>query len=371
MGAYSVLRIPYQSRKYTIRNTLYSFTYHASRITNMPIEITPFTPDHIPAAAELLAQRHQADRTTFPAFPAEYEQPTDAQTALEATWQRPHPIGAVALQNGRLLAYLLGELALQPIWGRTGWIRPAGLAVAPGQSWQLIRDLYAVIGQQWLNYGCFAHFALIPIADPALVHTWFTLSFGLEQVHARLDLRQVEIPAPPIPDDIEIRRATPGDKPALAEISDVIWSHLVKAPTWAISLPELEAEARTNWAEFVDEPTAAIWLAYDQDGRVVGVTGCYAQEASNRNILLPENTISLTVAGTRPWVRGRGIGLALTRLCLRYAQAAGYTYADIDWRSASLAADRFWPRQGFQPIAYRLVRRVDERISWANGRPTL
>jgi hypothetical protein len=27
---------------------------------------------------------------------------------------------------------------------------------------------------------------------------------------------------------------------------------------------------------------------------------------------------------------------------------------------------RFWPRQGFRPIAYRLVRRVDQRIAWAN-----
>lgn len=335
----------------------------------MSIEITPFTADHLPAAAELLAQRHQYDRSIFPAFPTAYEQPTAAQTALEAAWQRPHPIGAVALQNGRLLAYLLGELILQPIWGRTGWIRPAGLAVAPGQSWELIRDLYAVVGQQWLNYGCFAHFALVPIADPTLVHTWFSLSFGLEQVHALMDFRQTEIPAPTTPDGITIRRATPADKPALEEISDVIWSHLVTAPTWAINLPEMRAETRAGWAEYIDEPTTAVWLAFDDTGRPVGVVGYDVEEASSHNPLLPENAIYFAIAGTRPWLRGSGVGLTLTRTCLHHAQAAGYTYAYTDWRSANLAADRFWPRQGFQPTAYRLVRRLDQRIAWADGRP--
>jgi hypothetical protein len=30
---------------------------------------------------------------------------------------------------------------------------------------------------------------------------------------------------------------------------------------------------------------------------------------------------------------------------------------------------RFWPRRGFRPVAYRRVRRVDQRIAWANGTP--
>jgi hypothetical protein len=36
------------------------------------------------------------------------------------------------------------------------------------------------------------------------------------------------------------------------------------------------------------------------------------------------------------------------------------------WRSTNLLTARFWPRQGFRPVAYRLVRRVDQRIAWAN-----
>jgi hypothetical protein len=26
---------------------------------------------------------------------------------------------------------------------------------------------------------------------------------------------------------------------------------------------------------------------------------------------------------------------------------------------------RFWPRQGFRPVVYRLSRRIDPRIAWA------
>ena len=75
----------------------------------------------------------------------------------------------------------------------------------------------------------------------------------------------------------------------------------------------------------------------------------------------------MTVAGTRESFRGRGIGRALTQHGLREARAAGYTVCETDWRSANLEAARMWPRQGFQPVAYRLVRRLDPRIAWANG----
>jgi len=49
------------------------------------------------------------------------------------------------------------------------------------------------------------------------------------------------------------------------------------------------------------------------------------------------------------------------------AQANGYRYCEVDWRSTSLQAGRFWPRRGFRPMVYRLARRIDPRIAWANG----
>ena len=47
------------------------------------------------------------------------------------------------------------------------------------------------------------------------------------------------------------------------------------------------------------------------------------------------------------------------------AAAAGFHLCIADWRTTNVEAARFWPRLGFQPAAYRLVRKIDPRIAWA------
>ncbi|MEO7003221.1 MAG: GNAT family N-acetyltransferase, partial [Ktedonobacterales bacterium] len=65
--------------------------------------------------------------------------------------------------------------------------------------------------------------------------------------------------------------------------------------------------------------------------------------------------------------RGRGIGRLLTRHGLAWATNADYEVCLTDWRTTNLLASRFWPRRGFRPAVVRLVRRLDERIVWAQG----
>jgi ribosomal protein S18 acetylase RimI-like enzyme len=110
-----------------------------------------------------------------------------------------------------------------------------------------------------------------------------------------------------------------------------------------------------------------VWLALRQ-GQAVGCQGYFPAEPADDDMLIPEQCTRLTVAGTREWARGRGIGQALTRHGLAHARASGYRYCETDWRSTNLLSSRFWPRQGFRPVAYRLVRRIDPRIAWANER---
>jgi len=51
-----------------------------------------------------------------------------------------------------------------------------------------------------------------------MLHAWFMLSFGIQQVYALLDLDGFPVPEP-VP-DIAIRRAGPDDRPLLEEFSD-------------------------------------------------------------------------------------------------------------------------------------------------------
>jgi GNAT superfamily N-acetyltransferase len=59
---------------------------------------------------------------------------------------------------------------------------------------------------------------------------------------------------------------------------------------------------------------------------------------------------------TFPEARGLGVGVALTEHAFRWAREQGYDRMKADWRIANLLASRFWPRRGFSPTAYRMVR---------------
>lgn len=334
----------------------------------MQIEIIPFVSALLPQAGVLLAQRQQRTRATFPPLPTRFAEPAVAAQAISAALQRAHAQGFAAMRNGRLVAYLIGDLVIDSVWGRSGWVRAAGCAYDQAVDVEAVRDLYAALGAHWVSYGVFLHVALLPVSDAALLQAWFSLSFGIEQVHGIADLAAAELAQPAMPSGLTIRQAVPADRHHLRAMADVIWQTQVKAPVWGVMLPEQLATQADGWAELVDDPEATVWLAL-QDEEIVGLQGYWPAEESLNQLHIPARCTHLSVAGTRSIARGQGIGTRLTTYALAQARAAGYQFCEADWRSTNLLAARFWPRRGFQPVVYRLTRRIDQRIVWANGTP--
>ncbi len=328
------------------------------------LTIVPFTLEWLPEAGELLARHHARLREVQPQLPPTCEEPVAARRLVDAAWQREGATGVAALRADRLVGYLLGDTVLDMLWGRSAWIRLAGCALAPEEDPELVRDLYAALAAPWVRIGCFTHFALMPCADAALLDRWFALSFGIEQVHALATLGELDLSPRPLAEGVEIRRAGPEDRPRVEALSDIIWRHQVQAPVWGIHLPEREASSRRQYGDLVEDPDVTLWLALWQ-GQAVGLQGYFGVEGEAVKPVAPERSVELGIAGTRQEARGRGIGQALTRHGLAHARAEGYRFCLTDWRSTNLLASRFWPRQGFQPVAYRLVRRIDPRIAWA------
>src|SRR5262245_27408593 len=116
----------------------------------MAFEIVPFSTELIPQAAALLAVRHASDRRALPALPITGEAPEAARAALEAAWSRPGASGAAAVSGGQMLGYVIGDLAVDTLRGRTAWVRQAGQALAAGQDHELLRDLYAAAALRWV-----------------------------------------------------------------------------------------------------------------------------------------------------------------------------------------------------------------------------
>lgn len=325
--------------------------------------IVQFDYSHYSQAGELLAMRHTRDRTTHPLLPSSFEEPALAEKAVAAYCYRPNTRGVAAMHGSTLLGYLIGELVISPVWGRSAWIRPPGYALAPGQDTELLRHLYSALGELWVNMGIYFHFAQIPAGDRTALEGLFSLSFGMEQIHGLADLEKLDLSTNNLPKGVTIRRAGMDDREILADLSSIIWQHYAQAPVWSIHLPEAELEHRLEYASLVADPDATVWLAFYR-GEPAGMQCYFPAEYADDYLFSPPECVELAVACTKAAYRGMGIGWALTRQGLAVARESGYRRCLVDWRSTSLLSCNFWPEQGFQPVIYRLVRRVDSRIAW-------
>jgi len=338
----------------------------------MSTEIVPFHVGMLPAAAELLSRRHARDRAMMPLLPARFEQPRMAQAAVREVWSKPHTSGMAAFRDGRLAGYLLGQAKFETHRGRHVWIPLPGYALGEGEPAALYAELYAAAGPVWLRLGAFDHYVMMPAEDREGLDAWFTLSFGKEQAHAIMSLTG-PLPERVAVSGVVIRRATEADRDAfVGNMSPILRRHMTGPPVWAAALPENVGPMREGFAEMLTDESARAWIAEiegngDDPDRMLGYVLLYPASPSDDNLTVSvsERTVLLEVAATRPEARGRGIGRALAAAGLADAAALGYRVCITDWRTTNIEANRFWPRLGFHPAVYRLVRKVDSRITWA------
>ncbi len=331
----------------------------------MEIEISAFTENMIPAAGNLLAQRHKHNRVSLPLLPARFEDPQVAAKAVDVLWQKKFRNGYAAFRNAKMVAYLLGDFAVQS-WGRCGYVYLPGYTVADGESINVIQDLYALLGDEWVKKGIFSHNLYISAADVDIVNALFALGFGRERVDALMDLRTAEIPEIEAPLGVTIRRAGTGDNSHLGGLSDIIFRSLANAPYWHPTVPEDWEDLREGWAELADDKEWTVWLALEND-QALGTVGFQADEEDPMSMLVSPRTAYLSVAATKPQARGRGINTALTWNGLGQTRKDGFNICHTNWISANLLASRFWPRFGFKDVAYRLSKKVDPTIAWTKG----
>ncbi|MFZ0548021.1 MAG: GNAT family N-acetyltransferase [Candidatus Promineifilaceae bacterium] len=328
----------------------------------MKTELLPFTREMLGEAAVLLAERHKRNRQALPFLPPHFEEREEAETAVQYLLDKPTTSGYAAVRGGKIVAYLLGEKTVEN-WGRCGWIRLPGSALAAGESVRTMQDLYVLLGDDWVNSGVFIHHCYQCTADRDLIEAWFSLDFGKERIDALSDFREYQIPDFQVPPGVEIRRAGAGDEGALAEMSPIIMRELAKAPYWHPTPPEVWPELEEGYAELATDPEVRVWMAAE-DGQVLGSIGFWDEKESAENMLVGPGYFTFSIAATRESARGRGIGTALCWTGLRQYRDEGYIYCYNNWISPNLSASRMWPRFGFKEAAYRLTKNINPMIAW-------
>ncbi|HEU5478112.1 MAG TPA: GNAT family N-acetyltransferase [Gaiellaceae bacterium] len=303
------------------------------------MEIVPFADEHVGGAAELLAERHATHRVAEPLLPDRED------FAAQIAKEREDATGVVALEDGVVVAYLLGQRRENHL-GRHIWSHVAGHA---SRDPELVRDVYAVAAQRWVEDGLTQHFVFVPSHESPMIDAWFRLCFGASGV---LALRETE-PEEPFDGGVEIRLGTRDDYPEGVRLELEMARAMQGAPSFSgIDLPTPE-EALAEWTGDPEEDYE-LFVA-EREGRIVGQFVLYRRPPDLR---VPDGNIDLAEASTDPEARGTGVGRALTAHVIRWAYENGFRTMTTDWRMTNLWASRFWPKRGFRPVFLRLYRSI-------------
>jgi ribosomal protein S18 acetylase RimI-like enzyme len=315
------------------------------------MEIAPFTPEYLDAAAGLLADRHRRHREAEPLLPDD----VDFRAEIAALLENEDSSGVVARRDGRLVGYLIGAPRRDPRWGdHNAWIELAGHAVEEAED---VRDLYGAAAGRWVEEGLMRHSALVPATNAELVDSWFRLGFGQQQAHG---VREVPGESSAVvPDGFEIRPPDPADIEALIDVDLALPAHQQLSPVFSGVARTSREESRAEWLSTIAGTDEEVLIGY-RDGKPVACWSITSIEHSEQHsgLARPQKACYLGFAVTLPEARGSGIGVALTEACFDRARELGYETMVTDWRVTNLLASRFWPRRGFRTTFLRLYRSI-------------
>ena len=321
--------------------------------------------EHVRQMAALLARRQEREREQFPFLPRKFEEIDETEPVIRHTLQKPHTFGIVAVRGIEVIGFLLYTFKGDEKRGRYIEIDYAASAVAAAEHPRLLRMMYAEAGAEWVKHGYFHHVLTVPLSDGQVVSQWLEQGFSYEQKYALLPLESFEPRETATGTSPHFREGNETDRDILRKVAAWNSIHQTSAPSWNPITKETMDEVRQSYEELVGNEKAKLWFA-ERQGQVAGFHVYFPAEHLY-SLLLPEKTAELAAAATNPAFRGKGMGTALANYCFMKMKQEGFDYLLADWHTPNHLSSYFWPRLGFQPVAARLARKLDSRISWARG----
>lgn len=331
--------------------------------------IAPFAPrKHLEAAARLLAERHARDRGREPLLPAAYEIPAACRDQIEHAIERPGWYGAVALDGNDVMGYMIGAPQLfAPTHVLAAFFPPRSMAISyaahaavPGLEYDIYRELYADVADEFVRRGFFDHIAGIAASDPAVGEAFASLSFGRHSVAAMRGVGPTERAAA----GVQVHQAATEDAEVVYALVEELNLHHAYSPIYWPYLRETDAASHEMSLGLLGDPANAHWVAYE-DGRPVGMN-TFMPPAFLSAMTVPDRTVYLYQGIVTKDARAGGVGTALLSRAAAWAREQGYEHIGLHFASPNLQGAKFWQSSGFKPMEFGIRRRIDDRIAWAN-----
>lgn len=321
------------------------------------LEFRAVTAADLSGMVDLLLSRQRLEGGAFPFLQNSCLNVKHGTKMLEALFQNSTPIGMGAFEKNELVGYMIGQIKADTLRGRHVWVPYEGMAVRADQSPELVRSLYAKVSIVWLKQGCFAHYIIVPLGGEAYLDAVQRLSFAIQQVHGVLNLAEYRPFARE--SDAQVRIAGKADRAIMGRMSGIIQTYQNAAPTFEPMASEVMADIKSGYESTVEDDAMTILLA-EKDGEELGFQ---VYEAAAPALMAPDGGAELSIAGTYPGRMGTGVGKKLMDEGCALMKARSFRHVITDWRITNLASSTFWPKCGFKPVAYRMVRYINS--NWA------
>jgi GNAT superfamily N-acetyltransferase len=316
-------------------------------------------PEHFDDLAALAAGTHARARQLEPLLPEPYSDPAAVRQIVAAAAQSG---GFVAHRGGQLTAGIVGGVGNRSETGGAAGLLSAQVPVlcASGHPDDLA-DCYAAAAREWVNSEAMRHVVTVLAGDRTTHDTLVSLGFGREQAYAVREIPPDGSLDEPMDDrratnPVTVRRATSDDLDLVLPVTAVVTEHQRLSPTFSMASAAWFEQLPAAMAVELADETAYIHVAVDEHGTAVGLAASYDEPSTP---IVPELSVELSLVGVRPDRRGLGIGSRLTAAALEDARLRGRRSVHADWRTTNLLSARYWPRRGFRPVAYRMVRTID------------
>lgn len=318
------------------------------------MEISAFHHDYVSEAAALFVQGYEKQRLKTPALPGLMADPGRVRSRLERLFATCP--GVMAIDNDRLSGYM-GWFLVDGFRGtnrKAAYVPEWGHACAAHAKARIYRAMYRAAAGQWAAANCRVHAISLLAHDGEAEKVWFWNGFGLTVVDAVRPMRPLDLP--PVT-DLQIRKATPDDAGALAELDAEHWRHYTQSPVF---MAAHGARNAADQAAFLARPKNRVWLALDGDV-LAGFLRYDGYDFDSVAIVESPEAVLVTGAYVRPAFRGRGAAAALLDSALRDYQALGFTSCAVNFESFNPEAVSFWAKY-FEPVSFSLLR-VPESLS--------
>lgn len=316
------------------------------------IEIKELQHEYVKSVVDLFYERQQFESNYFNETYFDDENKHILAKRLEEKISNDKIVGLCFFEEHQLSGYLLSEVVTGSRFGTYAYVPYEGVAVKQGKSSDFIRFMYAKIASRWIQLGCYDHTACIPLGNPTYIEAFLDLSFSIEQVHGILDLSEFRM----FDDDssVSVRHVQNGDRSRLQKMSSIISITQSASPSFVPLNAEYMTMLYEGYGNLVNSDD--IVLIAEKQEEIVGFS---VFEVPLFDVMLPEGSLILDVAGVVPEYSRSGVGKQLMNCGYSMARGKGYNYLKTDWRVTNLSSSGFWSKCGFKKIAYRMSRYID------------